>query len=680
MRLQARAATARRPRRKRATPRARCYASPAVSLLEVADLAFGYTNEPLFEGVTFRLNAGERAGLVAPNGAGKSTLLQVLAGELPPDRGSALVGKGASVGYYRQSHEVIAEGTLLEALLAGFSDLVELRRELADAQRRAASGAPADLEHLAEVTDRYEHSGAHALEVRVETIATRLGFSDLERAVDSLSGGERGRLGLGVVLAGEPDLLLLDEPTNHLDLETIAWLESALKAWRGAVLVVSHDRAFLDSVCPVTMELGRTNFRAYPLSYSGYYAERAVDLERERKLAEEQAAFVAKTEDFIRRNIAGQKTKQAQSRRKMLDKLERVARPEDVWQNAERVRFRFADAPRSGDIVLEATGLGAERGGRTLFNGLDLLVRRGDRLGIIGSNGCGKTTLLSLLAGRGEAGDLGSVRRGTNLADGFFDQHLGSLDESKTGVEEIRSIRGDLNVDGARHYLARFHFYGDDPLRRVASLSGGERTRLALAKLLLEPRNLLFLDEPTNHLDIPAAEILEEALVGFDGTVILISHDRRFLENTTTRTLSFDADGVDVYDGGFLDFTEMRARQAHAAQERARSTRRDEARRAERAAADGAEQHRARRAQARELERKKKRVAELELGIDEGETKIAELRARLRDAADADWEKLHEWATEERTLSIKVERMMAEWTTLSEELAARTAAQEEAST
>ena len=662
-----------------------------MTVLQVAELGFGYDARKLFGGVTFSLALGERASLVAPNGAGKSTLLRLVAGELTPDEGSVVVRKGASVGYYRQSHELSAEGTVLDALLSGFQDVLALRHALDQAQAKAASGTKEDLDRLARAIDAYHLSHGDELERKVEIIAEKLGFpaEHMPRQVASLSGGERGRLHLGVVLAQEPDLLLLDEPTNHLDLDTIAWLEQHLVAYRGAIVVVSHDRAFLDGVTRATMELGRTSFRVYPLRYSDYAVAREADLARERELAERQQAFVEKTEDFIRKNIAGQKTKQAQSRRKMLEKLDRASMPEDVWAVAEKVAFRFAPAQRTGDIVLDAKGLFAARGGRKLFEGIDLLVRRGDRIGIVGPNGAGKTTLLKLLAGQGTPEDGGDVRRGTNLEEGYFDQHLGALDASRTAVEEVRSIRGDLNVDGARQYLARFRFYGDDPLRKVKGYSGGERSRLCLAKLLLEPHNLLFLDEPTNHLDIPAAEILEEALIGFEGTVVLVSHDRRFLENVTTRTIALRGGVCDIYPGGFRDFVENEARQAEKREAQARRAERSQGLETragkgrspsaeDRAVKEreGQDDRAARRAafeqekaEARLAERKTKRIAELEDLIAAAEVKVLALREQLKQDPGGNWEKIANLAREEQALSKRVESMMSEWTTLSEEVA-----------
>ncbi len=665
-----------------------------MTVLQVADLRFGYGGDTLFESVTFSLSQGDHAALVAPNGAGKTTLLRLIGREIEPDAGSVVVRKGTSVGYYRQSHEVPAHGDVLSAFLSGFSEVVLLREELTQAQHDAATGDPRALENLATLSDRYHLARGDELEREVGILARKLGFSDadLARPVASLSGGERGRLNLGVVLASAPQLLLLDEPTNHLDLDTIAWLEAYLTGYRGAVLVVSHDRAFLDNVCSSTMELGTRGLRVYPLKYSDYAVAREEDLARERAVMERQQAFIGKTEDFIRRNIAGQKTKQAQSRRKMLGKLERLERPEDVWQIAERVAFRFAPSLRSGDIVLDCQGLGAERGGRTLFQGMDLLVRRGERIGIVGPNGSGKTTLLKLLASRGSAGDLGDIRRGTNLQDGYFDQHLGELDPSLSAVDEVRRVRGDFTVEAARQYLARFRFWGDDPLRRVSGFSGGERSRLALAKLLLEPRNLLFLDEPTNHLDIPAAEILEEAIGGFDGTVLLVSHDRRFLESTTTRIVSVREGKVDVYPAGFRDYAAAHTRATEpklpATAERGGARRQDSQNKEPPAASnpDGSSKtsnastkqrddaHRRQafeqqKDRARAEEKRKKRVAELENAIAIGEEQLQILREELRQDPGGDWAKLAERAKEEQALAKKVDTMMTEWTKLSEQSA-----------
>jgi ATP-binding cassette subfamily F protein 3 len=463
------------------------------------------------------------------------------------------------------------------------------------------------------------------------------------------------------VLASEPEILLLDEPTNHLDIETIGWLERYLRELRSGVIIVSHDRRLLDSVTTQTLELGMRSCRHFPVPYSQYLSARADELARERELVERQKAFVEKEEDYIRKHIAGQNTRQAQGRRKRLARLERLEGPEDIWADAEKLRVRFADVPRSGDIALEAKNLGATRGDRQLFSGVDLLLRRGDRLGIIGPNGIGKTTLMKILAQQGAPGDEGAVRFGSNISIGYFDQHLGELDPTKTPVEEIRAIKPDFTPDGARQYLARFRVTGDDALRVISGFSGGERSRLALAKLLLVPRNLLFLDEPTNHLDIPSCEILEEALAeGFDGTLVLVSHDREFLAAVTTRLLVFTGGEVKSFPGGYDDYIEGALPAASPSQAPV-------AKKIDDVAAKKA-QHEERRIAAREMERKKKKVAELETSIAHEESAIAVLRKELAEAAGGDWETLAKRANEERRRSQALDKMIEEWTRLSLEL------------
>jgi ATP-binding cassette, subfamily F, member 3 len=623
-----------------------------MTVLQVSDLKFGFAGDTLFEKVSFELAIGDRIAMVAPNGAGKSTLLRLLAGEFEPETGFINFRGGATLGYYRQSHETKPEGDVLSALLSGFGEITALRKELAQAQELAASGSTHALGRLAELSDKYQIARGDELEHKVAAIATKLGFTDLHRPVASMSGGERGRLHLGVILARAPEILILDEPTNHLDLDTIAWLESYLGGYRGALLIVSHDRQFLDNVTTQTFELGTRGIRIYPAKYSDYVVLREEELARERALQGRQQAMIEKTEDFIRKNIAGQKSKQAQSRRKMLDKVERLENPEDVWSVAERIKFRFAPGLRPGDIMLDCHGLGAARGGRELFSGLDLLVRRGERIGIVGPNGAGKSTLLKLIAGMGQPSDKCRIKRGTNLQEGYFDQHLGDVNPKNTAVEEVRSIRGDLNVDGARQYLARFRFWGDDPLRAVSGFSGGERSRLALAKLLLEPRNLIFLDEPTNHLDIPAAEILEEALIGFEGTVLFVSHDRRFLEGVATRIISVRDGKATLYSGGYRDFAkdpmaaEAKATKAPPKASKPPPENRD---------------YNAQKIAAREKEKRTRRIKELEQFIASGEAQVKVLREALKEDPGGDWAKLARAVKEEQALTQRIEALLADW-------------------
>jgi len=633
-----------------------------MTIVQVDHVTFGYGVDLLFEDVCFTLAAGERLALVAPNGQGKSSLMRIIAGELQPDEGRVLMPRSMRVGYLHQSHEPDPSGTVMEVLMKPFSAAREARHALTEAEHGAATGLPADLDRLAHAQEHYQRIGADGVEREVSTIATRVGFSDadLERSVASLSGGERGRLQLAAVLAAKPDLLLLDEPTNHLDIESTEWLEAFLRGFPGAVVVVSHDRAFLDATCPRTAELGLFRFRLYEAPYSTYLTLREEDLARERRELELQRAEIAKTEDFIRRNLAGQGTNQAKSRRKMLDKLVRIERPEDIWADAKKLGMRFAPGRRSGEIVIEAKGLGAARGGRRLFQGIDLQVRRLERLAIVGPNGSGKSTLLKRLAGLGEPGDEGEVRLGTNLDMGYFDQHLESLDPRRSCVEQIRAVRPDMVVDAARQYLSRFRFFGDDAFRAVGSLSGGERTRLALARLLLVPRNLLLLDEPTNHLDIPASEILEEALANFDGTVVVVSHDRRFLDRVATRVFHLDDGVVTLYPGTYSEFVARNRRPRVEPVVVAA---------APAAAPVGKESHEERRKRSREEERKKKRVTDLERMIADSEATLTTLRAELTEGYGNDWAKLAKRAEEERVLAAKVDTWTEEWMKLSEEFA-----------
>jgi ATP-binding cassette subfamily F protein 3 len=375
--------------------------------------------------------------------------------------------------------------------------------------------------------------------VRALTEEVGLAATDLTRSVTTLSGGERGRLELAKVLARQPDLLLLDEPTNHLDLAAIERLEAHLNDYPGAFLVVSHDRAFIQRTCREIVELEDGDFVRYAYPYDQYVVERDARLERARVEYERQKEHVEKTENFIRKNLAGQNTKQAQSRRRMLEKLERLERPEDNWQLAGKIALRFsAGGDLGGKEIIRAPNITVGYPDKPILKDVTVNIYRGDRVGIVGPNGCGKSTLVKTLVG--ELPPLaGTVERGSSVRLGYFDQKLSSLSEERTAIEEIQSVRDDLSPEVVRQYLAKFRFFGDDPFRTVRGFSGGERSRLALAKMLLFPRNVLVMDEPTNHLDIPARETLEHALDGFEGTLVVISHDRYFLDRICKRLYVF---------------------------------------------------------------------------------------------------------------------------------------------
>jgi ATP-binding cassette subfamily F protein 3 len=678
-------------------------------IIQLADLHFGYPGHEIFEGVSFQINPGDRLGLVGPNGAGKSTLMRLLAGELQPDRGQVVRTRGKTLAYMHQSQEFHGHGTLWDTLLEPFEDLLRMRAELAELEQRISESHEDSglLSRYGTLQEQYDRQDGYTLEVRVRQLAADLGFSeaDLERGVETLSGGERGRVELAKAVLLQPDLLLLDEPTNHLDVDAVEHLEERLSSWDAgrAFLVISHDRYFLRAVCKDIVDVEDLDLVRYAGGYEKYLVEREERHQRLLQEYERQQEEIARTEDFIRRNIAGQKTKQAKSRRKMLEKMEVMTRHRDEWQAAGKIGLQFQTGERrGGKEVARAEGVELGYGdGPALVKGLDLTVYRGDRLGIIGPNGAGKSTLLKALLGQ-VAPRKGMIFEGHEVRVGYFDQKLSGLSEDRSLIEEIRLVRGDFNEDVARAYLARFRFTGDEGFRKVRGLSGGERNRLALAKLMLQPRNVLALDEPTNHLDIPGCEVLEEALREYDGTILVVSHDRYFLDRVVTKILHLDpATGrVEAHAGNYTDWKgrleaqkERAARQAAEAQAaqqaRARQARQPpkqgqgqgqgqgpgpgqaQAKKGE-PEADSKQQRmqdrQARKDRDRERERKARRLQQVEAQIAQLEAEAARLRAALVEAGGGDWQRLHAMAEEEQAASAKIKALMAEWEELAAEL------------
>jgi ATP-binding cassette, subfamily F, member 3 len=631
-------------------------------LVQLADISFGYAGEDLFSGLTWQINPGEHIGLVGPNGAGKSTLLRLIAGKLDPESGQVARRRGVTVGYLHQSQEFTGEGTLFHALLAPFAEVVALRDEMDElAARLEKSHDEKDLERYGHVEELFRAKEGYALEARVRELAMDVGFpeDELGRSVDTLSGGERNRLELAKVLLAAPDLLLLDEPTNHLDMAACERLEGFLSTYPGAFVLVSHDRTFLDAVCKEIVEVDEGQLDRYVGGWRAYVDGRDRRREQARANYERQKEEIARTEDFIRRNIAGQKTNQAKSRRKMLEKLERLEWQADMWEQAGRIGLRFDPGDRPGGkemLVAEKLDAGYEK---ALVRALDLVVYRGDRVGIVGPNGAGKSTLLKTILGM-EKPLAGNVRRGQDVRVGYFDQKLGGLDEDRSLIDEIRAVRGDLSPDAVRQYLAKFRFFGDDVFRVVRGLSGGERNRLALGKMMLRPANLLALDEPTNHLDIPAREVLERALRAYEGTLLVVSHDRFFLDEVATKILVLDgAGGATLELGNYSDWRHRRARQAAAAPAVKAPPPETEQKKEW-------EESKARAAARGKLER---RLATLEEQIEKVEAQLGDVRGKLAGEHGGDWQKLHGLVEDERRLADKLRSLMGEWEKVGEELA-----------
>ncbi len=636
-------------------------------LAQLADVDFGYPGTEIFTGITWQVNPGDRIGLVGPNGCGKSTLLRLLDGRLAPDRGQVARTRGLTIAYLKQSQELEGHGKIFDALLKPFARLLAMRDELhAIEGELERTHDDKTLERYGTLQERYTSEGGYSLESRAKALAHDLGFADadLERPVETLSGGERGRLELAKTLLEEPDLLLLDEPTNHLDVEATEHLEERLREWPKAFVLVSHDRYFLRAVCRDLVELENGKAVVFQGGYDKYVVEREQRHERLNAAFERQRDHIEKTEDFIRKNLAGQKTRQAKSRRKQLDKVERLNRVQDEFEAAGQIGLRFSVGDHAGGKeALKTVGLSVGYPGvAPLVTGIDLTIYRGDRIGFIGPNGCGKSTLLKTLIDRLAPLD-GSVLRGHEVRIGYFDQKLSDLDEDRSLIDEIRQVRGDFNEDVARNFLGRFRFSGDDPFRKVKGLSGGERNRLALAKMMLRPRNLLALDEPTNHLDIPAREVLESALEDYQGTMLIVSHDRYFLDRLVTKILHLHDGRCDLHPGNYTDFKRRGTSRNQVVSPKpvelpsvspAKDTR-------------VADRERQKSVQ-REGDKKKKRLGELEEKIAGAEREIAAINDKLAANHGGDWQKLHGLVADKEKLEARLRSWMSEWEKLGSEL------------
>jgi len=531
-------------------------------LLSCTDLSRGYSATPLFEGVCFELHVGERVGFVGPNGAGKTTLIKVLAGIDEPESGEVKLHAGARMGLLRQVADFPPGRTLFAEAKSAFDELMAAQDEFVQVAEKMPQATPEEQKVLSARFDRLNEilaaNDAYSLDHKVEDVLSGLGFkkADYDREIASFSGGQQRRVLLAKMLLSAPDVMLLDEPSNHLDLDTTRWLEQYLARQPQGMIVVSHDRYFLDHVTNKTFELHERRINTYPGNFKQYVRLRDEKFERELKEYEAQREYIEKQEDYIRRSNYGQLAKQAQSRSKTLDKLERKDKPTKISGPS----IHFDDVTRSGDIVFQVDDLGKSFGPRALFQHLSFAVKRGQRLGIMGPNGCGKTTLLKILLGD-ESPTSGEVQRGHLVFPGYLDQHLGILPDDEPVMRAVWPEPDPEHTEQRiRDLLGSFGLHGEIVERPVKLLSGGERSRAALAKLTLAGTNVLILDEPTNHLDIWACDSLEEALKAYEGTCIVVSHDRYFLNRVVDLLVVFEPSGrVEVVYGNYDLYESLRA-------------------------------------------------------------------------------------------------------------------------
>ena len=536
-----------------------------MTILTADSLSLSVGAKVIIENISFSINEGDRLGIVGVNGSGKTTLLSMISGDVKPDSGSVYIMRGKTVGLLRQNEAFSrapgCRDTVLEQMYGAFPRLLEIEERLAVLERMITVLPPGGygcmnaLREHDELSNEYREKGGLYYRARCVSVLEKLGFDESfhDLPTDALSGGQRTRLALVRLILSEPDIIMLDEPTNHLDIDSLSWLEGFLSTYKKTVMVVSHDRYFLDRVTNKTLEIEHKKSKLYPAPYSGYAEMKRRDREAQEKHWQAQQREIKHQLDIIEQQRRwGQERNfvTIKSRERYLEHMTLIDRPDALPKS---IKFRLEASGRSGNDVLDVRGLSMGFGQSELFRDLSFSVRRRDRLFILGANGCGKSTLIKLLTGKLTPRD-GFIEYGYNVEVGYYDQENQNLNEKNTVIEELWGEYPSLTQTEVRSALARFLFVGDDIEKPISVLSGGERARLTFCKLILSRVNLLILDEPTNHLDIKSREALEEALSDFDGTLIAVSHDRYFIDKLSTRILPLTKDGAKVWEGGYADY------------------------------------------------------------------------------------------------------------------------------
>ncbi|EFI17475.1 ABC transporter, ATP-binding protein [Bacteroidetes oral taxon 274 str. F0058] len=642
------------------------YQSFSLRMISIDNITVEFGGNALFENVSFLIKEKEKIALIGRNGAGKTTLLKLIAGEMSPTRGNISRPKNLTIGYLPQHIKVNDSKTVREETLTAFENIFAIRANIAtltaelnerDDFHTAEYGKL--IEELGYQNERLQMFDSDSIEAETEKTLMGLGFrrTDFERRTSEFSGGWRMRIELAKILLRKPDLLLLDEPTNHLDIESINWLESFLKNSKSALLLVSHDKAFVDAVTTRTIEISLGKIYDYKANYSRYLELRAIDRENQIRAYENQQKLIADTQDFINRfRYKPTKAVQVQSRIKMLEKLEPI-QIEEV--DNSRLNLRFPLPPHSGTISLDIENLTKAYGEHTVLQNIDMQIRRGEKIAFVGKNGEGKTTLVKCIVG--ELDFMGSLRLGHNVKVGYFAQNqAATLDDSKTVFQTVDDIAtGDIRTK-LRNILGAFMFGGDDIDKRVAVLSGGERSRLAMIKLLLSPVNMLILDEPTNHLDISTKNVLKDAIRQFPSSAIIVSHDRDFLDGLVDKVYEFADKKIIEHIGGIGDF--LRAKNFNSLHQiEIKNT--DKKDIAPQAVSDSKLQYEQNKERARQIKKQERQIELLESDIADLEKEIARLEAEFTDGNSSD-----ELSVKYHKTQHLLEQKMYEWEILSEEL------------
>ena len=640
-------------------------------LLQVNQLCKYYGADIILSNIKLEVQTRDRIALVGRNGAGKSTLLKIISGNLSYDSGEIIKPKDVKIGYLAQDTGLESTLSIWEEMLSVFEELRKQEQALRKLEQEMSNPSlfenPIQYEKVLKEYDelqvQFKENGGYQFEADIRSVLHGLNFQsfDYNTKISSLSGGQKTRLALGKLLLSKPDILILDEPTNHLDIDTLSWLEQYLQSYDGAILIVSHDRYFLDEVVNEVYEISRHQIMKFPGNYSFYLDKKAENYERDMKLFEKQQDEVAKLQDFIQRNLArASTTKRAQSRRKQLDRMELMDRPLGDESSAT---FRFDIEKQSGNEVLNihSLSIGYEKDAAVSTN-INLRVTRGESIALVGPNGVGKSTLLKTIVEKLPALD-GELQIGTNVFIGYYDQQQADLTSNKTVLKELWDEYPFKNEKDIRTVLGNFLFSGDDVLKIVSSLSGGEKARLALAKLMLQKANFLILDEPTNHLDLDSKEILENALIDYPGTILFVSHDRYFINRIASKVIELNLEGVTDYLGDYdyyvekkLEQEELKALQQNEQQSAIQSNPSEKTSYQQDKEAKKLERQRQRR-----IEQIENRIEELEQAVEQNEQLLCD------PEVFQDHVKSLEINEENEKYKQELEQLMEEWTTLSEE-------------